>query len=238
MKTCDELVIGQNPEKLQQLELYEPKLYTSVVDPEDILANEGLDVNADEEAFVGQYTTPKELTETVLLIEDTLKKPLSLVNLIHQKQMKKVLIFAKSIENSHKLTLMLQAMKIKVSELSSQLKRGKRGKILNQFKNDKIDILVATDALARGIDIGKIDFVISYDCPKFVKTYIHRVGRTARAGQSGRAITLIENNQLKAFKMMLKQVGKNHQLEEEQIQVTEKDVVNYENALEQAKELT
>ena len=100
---------------------------------------------------------------------------------------------------------MLQAMKIKVSELSSQLKRGKRGKILNQFKNDKIDILVATDALARGIDIGKIDFVISYDCPKFVKTYIHRVGRTARAGQSGRAITLIENNQMKAFKIMFKQ---------------------------------
>ena len=100
----NELVIGQNPEKLQQLELYEPKLYTSVVDPEDILANEGLDGNnADEESFVGQYTTPKELTETVLLIEDTLKKPLSLVNLIHQKEMKKVLIFAKSIENSHKV---------------------------------------------------------------------------------------------------------------------------------------
>ena len=84
----------------------------------------------------------------------------------------------------------------------------------------------------------QVDFVISYDCPKFVKTYIHRVGRTARAGQSGRAVTLIENNQMKAFKMMLKQVGKNHQLEEEQIQVTENDVVNYEKALEHAKELT
>ena len=68
---------------------------------------------------------------------------------------------------------MLQAMKIKVSELSSQLKRGKRGKILNQFKNDKIDILVATDALARGIDIGKIDFVISYDCQASTDTGDH-----------------------------------------------------------------
>ena len=151
--------------------------------------------------------------------------------------MKKVLIFAKSIENSHKLTLILQAMQFKVAEISSQLKRGKRGKILNQFKNDKIDILVATDALARGIDIGTIDFVISYDCPKFVKTYIHRVGRTARAGQKGCAVTLIESKQLKAFKTMLKQVGKNSQLEEEKIQVTEIDVQNYEKALEQAKEL-
>ena len=130
--------------------------------------------NNEDEAFVGQYTTPKELTETLLLIEDSLKKPLHLSNLIRQKAMKKVLIFAKSIENSHNLTLILQAMEFKVAEISSQLKRGKRGKILNQFKNDKIDILVATDALARGIDIGKIDFVISYDCPKFVKTYIHR----------------------------------------------------------------
>ena len=98
-------------------------------------------------------------------------------------------------------------------------------------------MLVCTDALARGIDIGRIDFVISYDCPKFVKTYIHRVGRTARAGQNGRAITLIENNQLKSFKMMLKQVGKNSQLEEEEIKVTEDDVMNYEKALQQAQEL-
>ena len=72
--------------------------------------NEGIDGNnADEESFVGQYTTPKELTETVLLIEDTLKKPLSLVNLIHQKEMKKVLIFAKSIENSHKVPFIYYA---------------------------------------------------------------------------------------------------------------------------------
>ena len=73
-------------------------------------SKKGLDGNnADEESFVGQYTTPKELTETVLLIEDTLKKPLSLVNLIHQKEMKKVLIFAKSIENSHKVPFIYYA---------------------------------------------------------------------------------------------------------------------------------
>ena len=63
------------------------------------------------------------------------------------------------------------------------------------------------------------------------------MGRTARAGQKGRAVTLIENNQLKSFKTMLKQVGKNFQLEEEEIEVTENDVTNYEKALEQAKEM-
>ena len=62
---------------------------------------------------------------------------------------------------------------------------------MNIFMACSYCTLVATDALARGIDIGKIDYVVSYDCPKYIKTYIHRVGRTARAGQSGYAITIL-----------------------------------------------
>ena len=67
-------------------------------------------------------------------------------------------------------------MNFKVAEISSKLKF-KRTKILKAFKNDKIEVLVSTDALARGIDIGTIDFVISYDVPSYVKTYIHRIGK-------------------------------------------------------------
>merc|ERR1719232_848607 len=110
-----------------------------------------------------------------------------LLNLIKTKQMQKALIFTKSIENCKNLTVILTALNLKAADISSQLKKGQRGKILSKFKNDKIDILVATDALARGIDIGTIDFVISYDCPSFIKTYIHRIGRTARAGRTGNA---------------------------------------------------
>ena len=78
--------------------------------------------------------------------------------------------------------------------------------------------------------MGKLCINVSF-------SLLYRVGRTARAGQKGRAVTLIENNQLKSFKTMLKQVGKNSQLEEEKIEVTENDVKNYEKALEQAKEM-
>ena len=114
------------------------------------------------------------MTETILKVDNSLQKPLLLANLIKQRNMKKVLIFTNSIESAHQLTLLLKSMGHKAAEISSNLK-GKRAKVLNLFKNgDKIDILVSTDALARGIDIGTIEFVISYDNPKFVKTYIHR----------------------------------------------------------------
>ena len=91
---------------------------------------------------------------------------------------KKTLVFTKSIENCHLLYTVLKHMNFNVAEISSKLKF-KRTKILKAFKNDKIEVLVSTDALARGIDIGTIDFVISYDVPSYVKTYIHRIGKNA-----------------------------------------------------------
>ena len=64
--------------------------------------------------------------------------------------------------------------------------------------------------MARGIDIGKIDYVVSYDCPKYIKTYIHRVGRTARAGQSGYAITILSGKgEDKQFNGLMKEAGRN-----------------------------
>jgi superfamily II DNA/RNA helicase len=68
--------------------------------------------------------------------------------------------------------------------------------------------LISTDALARGIDIPKVDVVISYDMCKNMKSYIHRVGRTARAGHEGTAVTLVTGNNVKTFKRMLEDVGK------------------------------
>ena len=165
--------LSQNPEKLQELSLYEPKLFTST--------NIGNLQNQEEEEkhdFVGKFTTPAELTETILKVDNSLQKPLLLANLIKQRNMKKALIFTNSIESAHQLTLVLKQLGLdSVAEISSDMK-SKRSKIINMFKseksNNKIDFLVSTDALARGIDIGTIDFVISYDSPKYIKTYIHR----------------------------------------------------------------
>ncbi len=102
-----------------------------------------------------------------------------------------------------------------------------------------MDVLVSTDALARGIDIGEIDFVISYDCPKFIKTYIHRVGRTARAGRLGTAITLLQKSDEKIFHSMMAEAGKEGLFEKgvEFLGDLKLDRNGYEEAVEKSKNI-
>lgn len=89
----------------------------------------------------------------------------------------------------------------KIEELSSGLSSSIRNSVLLRFQTNKIDGIICSDALARGIDIPDVDVVISYDAPLHVKTYIHRVGRTARAGRLGIAVTLLAPNEINAFKV-------------------------------------
>ncbi|CAB4054994.1 DDX51 [Lepeophtheirus salmonis] len=119
--------------------------------------------------------------------------------------------------------------------MSSNVKKSRK-LILDKFKKKKIDYLVCTDALARGIDIGIIDNVISYDSPRFIKTYIHRVGRTARAGKPGTAYTLIhEDSEKESFKEILEGANKDfdsvveYKIDEENL-----DMDNYELIRSQA----
>ena len=112
--------------------LFEPKLFTSVVQPKDIIKNDNLDklnivesnsVKTDNNVgeFIGKYTIPSELTEILVRSSDTLIKPLILHHLIISKQMKKALVFTKSVENSHKLTIMMHQFGLSVGELSSKV---------------------------------------------------------------------------------------------------------------------
>lgn len=93
---------------------------------------------------------------------------------------------------------------LKIEELSSGLTPHLRNQVLLNFKTNKINGLICSDALARGIDIPDVDIVISYDFPRHIKTYVHRIGRTARAGKLGTAITMLAAHELKAFTVRLK----------------------------------
>eukprot|EP00095_Tigriopus_kingsejongensis_P010813 maker-scaffold385_size188773-snap-gene-0.26 protein:Tk10813 transcript:maker-scaffold385_size188773-snap-gene-0.26-mRNA-1 annotation:"dead box atp-dependent rna" len=179
--------LSQNPEQLQTLNLFEPRLFTSVVES----PSSGPAALAQGFEFVGQYTTPAELQESLVVVQDPLKKPMILQHLLRTRPMAKAIVFTNTIEHAHFLAALLQEYDLRVGEMSSQ-NSDKRGRILNQLKSGKINILVSTDAMARGMDIGDVDLVVSYDAPKFIKTYIHRVGRTARAGVAGHALTLVE----------------------------------------------
>lgn len=90
---------------------------------------------------------------------------------------------------------------MKIEELSSSLTPSTRNSVLLKFQTGKVDGIVCSDALARGMDIPHVDVVISYDAPRHVKTYIHRIGRTARAGRKGTAVTLLAANELNSFQV-------------------------------------
>ncbi|CAG9854493.1 unnamed protein product [Phyllotreta striolata] len=196
--------LSQDPEKLQQLSLFQPKLFASIVENEN-------DQNAtDKGALLSKFTTPKELVEQYV-ITDLDVKPLCLYKLIKLQKLRKSIVFTHSVESSHRLAILLKALfkdDLKIEEISSNLQGKGRTKLIDGFSNGLVDLLVCTDALARGIDLPNVECVISYSAPKYLRTYIHRAGRTARAGSTGSAITLLSKTQLGKFKSLLNQANK------------------------------
>ena len=90
-------------------------------------------------------------------------------------------------------------MHINCGEMHSDLDQSQRDEIMYKFKSGQIDVLVATDIVARGIDIDDIEMVINYDVPRDAEDYVHRIGRTARANKNGTAITLIRGREIGSF---------------------------------------
>ncbi|XP_033751674.1 ATP-dependent RNA helicase DDX51-like [Pecten maximus] len=209
--------LSQNPEKLQQLNLFLPKLFTSTVKetqlkPENIVCgnddSQSADTTDKQGEFVGKYTTPQGLSE--YFVECTAAtKPLILLHFLHSLMLTNVLCFVNSVEAAHRLYHLIRLVGGKeVREFSSGLQTNRRKRILKEFSNGKVDIIICTDAMARGMDIDNVKFVISYDQTPNIKTYIHRIGRTARAGKAGTAITLLQNKEFYHFKKMTREAGK------------------------------
>lgn len=109
---------------------------------------------------------------------------------------------------------MLQEMEIEASIIHSFLTQKRRLKSLYSFKNQKTNILLATDVIGRGIDVKTVDLVINYDVPFEDKNFIHRVGRASRGGKSGLAVTLITQYDLERVKKIEERIGEKMELEE------------------------
>ncbi|GLH10172.1 Probable ATP-dependent RNA helicase Dbp73D [Gryllus bimaculatus] len=219
--------LTQDPEKLEKLGLFQPKLFTTIVGERDADVQESTtEVRGD---FVGKYTTPAELTEKCCVVDPELK-PLVLYHLISNENWKNVLCFTNSQKNTHRLALLLRYLgggSLNVGEISGALRRDLRDKTIQRFSSGKLNVLVSSDALARGIDIPDVDYVVSYDVPKFVKTHIHRIGRTARAGRKGTAVTFLEKKEVNKFKVMLQTASKENGVED--FSVTHSDLEYLEN---------
>lgn len=176
--------LTQDPSKLAQLNLHHPLFLTT-----------------------GQrrYQLPEKLESYKLICVSKLK-PLYLVAVLQHLGGEKCIVFTSSVESTHRLCTLLNFfgdLKVKIKEYSGLQRQSVRSKTLKAFREGEIQVLVSSDAMTRGMDIEGVRNIINYDMPAYVKTYVHRAGRTARAGQTGRCITLLRTHEVKRFKKLL-----------------------------------
>lgn len=145
--------------------------------------------------------------QAACLVSDQYKIAL-IKHLLENKKLTSVLVFASTKIAVKELAKALQAsMTLNVRAMHSDLEQAEREETLSGFKNRMFEVLVATDILSRGIDIDKIDLVINYNVPMDAEDYVHRVGRTARAAETGLAITLVNQKETEAFKRIERFIG-------------------------------
>ncbi len=137
---------------------------------------------------------PEQIVQKAFIVYEAQKVPI-IIDMLSSKKFSKVIVFCSKKLNVKQLTAKLKSANLMVAEIHSDLDQKSREQYLQDFRNQKINILVATDVLSRGIDIDDIDLVINYDVPNDGEDYIHRIGRTARAATSGTAFTLVDEKE-------------------------------------------
>ncbi len=139
---------------------------------------------------------PETISQQAVICYDNQKLPM-VKHLLEGRHLKKVLLFVGKKLNVRDIYTALRKNGYEARQMHSDLSQPEREQVMLDFRNGKVDVLVATDIVARGIDVDDIPLVINYDVPRDVEDYVHRIGRTARAENSGEAVTLVnEKDQL------------------------------------------
>ncbi|KAF8071687.1 DEAD-domain-containing protein [Lyophyllum atratum] len=246
MSSCQKLLFSatltRDPGKIAALELRDPKYFVVQESKMDGV----LDV------VMEKFSMPSTLTEHMIICESS-QKPLMFFHLVHAHKVTNALVFTKSAESTTRLVRLFDffekaraqhamagaVQEIVVRAYSSDLPAGERRVILEKFKAQEIQILVCSDLISRGIDISHVSHVVSYDVPVDMRKYVHRVGRTARAGRAGDAWTLVEEQEARYFKGVLREADRMDKVK--RLRVGEKElaplVQDYETALGRLKEV-
>ncbi|KAG5437406.1 hypothetical protein PCANB_000837 [Pneumocystis canis] len=248
-----------NPEKIASLRLREPRLI--LIEESEFSKNQCLfrTKTSLQNDDISTFFVPPTLTEYAILIESN-AKPLYLYYLIESKKMEGVLCFTKSNESAARLykllTFIHKGLTFKSSGLNTnnnntiedpseifelftnEIPKKQRNIALEKFKNGNIKIFICSDLIARGIDL-QVFHVINYDIPLTSRQYIHRVGRTARAGKFGETWTLYQDFESKKIQKILKNIGRKTEIIYEKMSTTiftNEYIINYKLALEKLKE--
>ena len=147
------------------------------------------------------------IKQEAYFISEENKGPL-LRHIIKEQDIQQVLIFTSSKFKADNVAAKLRKHNVQATAIHSKKSQGARTSALRKFKEGTLRVLVATDLLARGIDIEFLPFVINYELPRSPKDFIHRIGRTGRAENPGKAITFVSNEEEQHFKLIQKKMGK------------------------------
>ncbi|MDP2714863.1 DEAD/DEAH box helicase [Rheinheimera sp.] len=165
-------------------------------------------VNDPLEVSVSPANTTAERVEQVIYPVDKNRKAALVTKLINDNNWQQVLIFTKTKHMANKLSLHLETAGIKAAPIHGNKSQNARTKALADFKKGEIRALVATDIAARGLDIDQLPQVVNYELPNVAEDYVHRIGRTGRAGAAGHAVSLVcadESKELAGIERLIKQ---------------------------------
>ncbi len=189
-------IIRQVPEKRQTL-------FFSATMPKDIRALADRILDAPETVQIGRTAPAETVSHALYPVPEDRRKQL-LIALLRRTSTARVLVFTRTKHRARSLALYLKKQGHRATALQGNMSQNQRQRAIGDFRKGKIDVLVATDIAARGIDVSKISHVINYEMPNTVDAYTHRIGRTGRAERSGEAFTLA----VRGDGLMIRQIEK------------------------------
>lgn len=159
-----------------------------------------------EEIRIGRSKPPSRLKHKLMELQDGGKEH-ALTDVLNERDWQSVIIFCRTKKRTDDLARLLARDGRAVASLHADRLQSERQEALNRFKEGKLRILVATDVASRGLDVDSVELVVNYDVPTDPEDYVHRVGRTARAGEAGLALTLAERSEQRGVQRIEKFIG-------------------------------
>src|SRR5690606_33543213 len=193
-------IIAKLPAKRQRL------LFSATM-PNDIASLAGKLLSDPVRVAATPESTTVERIEHKLLYVERTKKPQMLNHLLSDQKLKSVLVFTRTKHGANRVVQHLEKAKIRAAAIHGNKSQNARERALGDFRQKKIRVLVATDIAARGIDVDHVTHVINFDLPEDPKSYVHRIGRTARAGRDGVAISFCDQSEKGLLKDIEKSIG-------------------------------
>ncbi|EYC16445.1 hypothetical protein Y032_0033g2666 [Ancylostoma ceylanicum] len=189
--------LSRDVEELHMWNLHQPRLFRA---DESKSKEVGVDLHTLDHVS-GALSLPSSIRHTVLAVEQKFH-PLMLYLKIMENDWKRVLVFTNEKESSLRLSILISRLaksKFTVEQLTGDLFGNRRAKVLKRFKNGTTRVLICSDVLSRGVDVEAVDCVVNYDLPKNDRLFVHRAGRTGRAGKSGHVLSLADGEARKIF---------------------------------------